>query len=128
MGLLDACHPGWPCYETISTVDEQGYIYFGCDRFLDSRLSKKEKYRLGHIDNGGFRKALRSQQFSALSALAEGQKDICASACNFFSTCDGGCVADWMLTPPKSFLERTDVVFCRAVKVLTDSHIHLNLA
>jgi uncharacterized protein len=128
MGLLDACHPGWPCYETISTVDEEGYVYFGCDRFLDSRLSKKETYRLGHINNGGFRKALASRQFSELSALADKQKHLCASACNLFSTCDGGCVADWLLMPPDRSLGRPNVVFCRAVEALTDSHLPLNPA
>ena len=127
MGIMNACHPGWPCYETISTVDEEGYIYFSCDRFLDNHLSKKEVYRLSHVENGGFRKALASDQFSKLSALAKSQQEICMSVCSLFLTCDGGCVADWMLLPNKQAMKRPNVVYCQGVRTITNSRSQMTL-
>lgn len=96
-GLLDACHPGWPCYETISTVDEQGYIYFGCDRFISIPTGKKKKYILGHVENGGFKKALSSTKFLLLATLSERQKQKCTSTSDISAICPGECTADWML-------------------------------
>jgi len=116
MGLMDACHPGWPCHETISTVDERGYIYFGCDRFLDGHLGRKENFILGHVESGGFRKALSSARFSELSALAAVQERICKASCDIYPTCDGGCAADWMLLPEKETMGRPDVLICRSAR------------
>jgi radical SAM protein with 4Fe4S-binding SPASM domain len=121
MGLLDACHPGWPCYESISGVDEQGIIYFGCDRFLDTGAVPQKAYQIGSVQNGGFRKALTSPQFARLAAVADGHKQVCASVCHLASTCDGGCVADWMLAPEARAAARPEVVFCRAASAAADA-------
>ncbi len=121
MGLHDACHPGWPCWETISTVDENGYIYFACDRFLDSDLGERSRYRLGHVRNGGFREAHRSPAFLRAAALAGRQKRECAYKCSLYSTCDGGCVADWMLAAPEVAAARPGLAFCDGVRAVTGS-------
>lgn len=124
MGLLDSCRPGWPCYESISSVDEQGYIYFGCDRFMDTGLPGTEAvYRLGHVENGGFRKALTSKRFSRLSALVDKQAQACASVCDLFSTCDGGCLADWIFSQEECDSERPNGIFCQAVRAITKSRL-----
>jgi len=125
-GILDACHPGWPCHETISTVDEEGYIYFACDRFLDKNLSERGAYRLGHIDNGGFPKALSSPRYTELASVARKDKDTCKQKCSSFGTCDGGCMADWMLLPAEQTQARPEVVYCQGLKVLSVTRIGID--
>lgn len=121
MGIFHACHPGWPCYESISAVDEEGFIYFGCDRFMEDGAGRAGKaFRLGHVDEGGFKKALASEKFSQLALLLEEQKDRCASKCSLFKTCDGGCVADWLFSQDAT-CERPNALYCQGVRALIDA-------
>jgi radical SAM protein with 4Fe4S-binding SPASM domain len=92
----DACHPGWPCHKTIAAVDEKGYIYFGCDRFMAGELYDSRQFSIGHVDRG-FRDAFASPTYARLAAGAERELALCRERCTLFERCQGGCIADRMV-------------------------------
>lgn len=110
-GMIDTCKPGWPCYKTVSAVDPWGWIYFGCDRFVEV-ASDSHAYAVGHVAEGGFKGALRSTRFAQLAAIADKEMKLCKTNCSLFDRCRGGCVADWMLNPKQKARRRPDVAIC----------------
>ena len=112
-GMWDACHPGWPCYESTSAVDPEGNIYFACDRFMDGHASVQ--HRVGHVGTTGFRNIGTNMTFRFLAERANRSLRHCNAICEYAKTCSGGCIADWMLSPPASALLRPQVAFCEGV-------------
>lgn len=112
-GVWDACHPGWPCYETTSAVDPEGNIYFACDRFMDGPGSVA--HRVGHVASTGFRNIGANRTFRLLAERANHSLTHCNANCSHAKTCSGGCIADWMLSPPLTAALRPKVAFCEGV-------------
>ncbi|WP_162906500.1 radical SAM/SPASM domain-containing protein [Algihabitans albus] len=120
MGLFDACHPGWPCTETIHAIGQDGSIYFGCDRFSGDATEQTRRFRLGHVSKGGFKSARQSAAFREHAQEVQRQRSYCAKSCSAFDSCDGGCVADWMLAPETVTKTRPDTAFCDGIAALRE--------
>lgn len=123
-GLVDACHPGWPCHETITTVNERGEIFFACDRFLDKDLTEPGQFRVGSIYDGGFPSAFRSERYARFAEAGSRSRQQCAP-CSHNSSCDGGCMADWMLLDQSAVASRPDIVHCHGVAALAGAPVSI---
>lgn len=109
---IQCSHLATPCIYNYFGIDVNGNIFPGCTRIIDIFENGTPKFLIGNVITDDFKSAQNSLSFRRIEGIVRQHRLRCASTCDDFKYCYGGCTSQIIQTKETGFFSG----YCANVK------------